>query len=115
MRISEVICEDEDVESDSEQKILTVLSFLDQKNVKDIPTPDFLTLVNHAGANIDYQGLQTLNNSSQKLKNVITSIDNSHIVIKGEDPEQTTDNTAQSKDPTKVVNSMAKKALDNRS
>lgn len=115
MRICEVIKEDEETELDSENKILTVLSFLDQQNVRDIPTPDFLALANHAGANIDYEGLQVLNTSSQKIKNVITSIDNNHILLKGEDPEKSVDNTAQAKDPTKVVSSMAKKALDNRS
>jgi hypothetical protein len=114
MRINEIIVENE-VE-DVEGKILTVLAFLKQKQVEDIPTADFITLVRHAGAeNINYESLVSMNDSSQKIKNIINTIDKTHITLRNDNNTQVKDNDVGSNDPTVTVSNMAKSALDNRS
>lgn len=114
MRISEIIFENE-VE-DVEGKILTVLAFLKQKQIEDIPTADFITLAKHAGAdNINFESLVSINDASQKVKNIINTIDKTHITLRGDNEQRVKDNDVGSKDPTVTVSNMAKSALDNRS
>ncbi len=96
----------------------------DKKLIPPHSTMGFINMVNNiaSGANLTYELLDQIKGSDQTLGNLIDSMDRNSIKFKpfGDEPgvpEQPADDTSSgnSKDPTKVVDAMAKRAAANRS
>lgn len=119
-------------ESDSEQElvaqVLTVLEFLRNRdhNKKRLPqhnTAGVITMINNIiGYNaLTYDLLDSLKNSNDEIANLINSMDQDQLSLKafGDEPgapqQQPQTDTGAAKDPTKVVDAMAKRASANRS
>ena len=129
MRWNEILREDS--ESELVAQILTVLEFLRNRdhNKKLLPqhsTVGFINMVNNmnngTGGRLTYELLDQLKNSDQTIGTVITKLDRQNISLKsfGDEPgapEEPSDETGSgsAKDPTKVVDTMAKRAAANRS
>lgn len=126
MRIHEFLVEDSDQLT---AQILTTLEFLrnrDHNKKLNSPhsTAGFINMVNNmAGSRIlNYELLQNMM-SKPAFKNLITNLDEKNISFKpfGDEPgtspaaEQEPADTSNSKDPTKIVGAMAKRAASNRS
>lgn len=127
MRIRELLREDS--EGDLEAQILTVLEFLRNRdhNKKLLPkhsTAGVINMINNmsSGALITYELFDQIKNSNQAIGDIITSMDRDSISLKafGDEPgapqePADTGSGGNAKDPTSIVNAMAKKAAANRS
>jgi hypothetical protein len=129
MRWNEILREDS--ESELVAQILTVLEFLRNRdhNKKLLPqhsTTGFINMVNNmnngTGGRLTYELLDQIKNSDQTVGGLITSMDKQNISLKsfGDEPgapEEPSDEPSggSAKDPTSIVNAMAKKAAANRS
>lgn len=126
MRIHEFLSEDSDQLT---AQILTTLEFLrnrDHNKMLNAPhsTVGFINMVNNmAGSQVlNYKLLQGMMNKPA-FQNLITNLDEKNISFKpfgdepGTSPEGEQDDTGSgnSKDPTKIVGAMAKRAASNRS
>lgn len=119
----------ESSEQELKAALKTVIEFLrnrdhDKKLIPPHSTMGFINMVNNiaSGANLTYELLDQIKGSDQTLGNLINSMDRNSIKFKpfGDEPgvpEQPADDTSSgnSKDPTKVVDAMAKRAAANRS
>jgi hypothetical protein len=119
----------ESSEQELKAALKTVIEFLrnrdhDKKLIPPHSTMGFINMVNNiaSGANLTYELLDQIKGSDQTLGNLIDSMDRNSIKFKpfGDEPgvpEQPADDTSSgnSKDPTKVVDAMAKRAAANRS
>ena len=127
MRIRELLREDS--EGDLVAQILTVLEFLRNRdhNKKLLPkhsTAGVINMINNmsSGAMVTYELLDQLKNSDQTIGDLIDSMDRESISLKafGDEPgapqePADTGSGGSAKDPTSIVNAMAKKAAANRS
>ena len=127
MRIRELLREDS--ESDLVAQILTVLEFLRSRdhNKKLLPkhsTAGVINMINNmsSGAMVTYELLDQLKNSNKTIGALITDMDRDSLSLKafGDEPgapAEPADSGAgtSAKDPTSIVNAMAKKAAANRS
>lgn len=127
MRIHEFLFEDSDQLT---AHILTTLEFLrnrDHNKKLNAPhsTAGFINMVNNmAGATVlTYQLLKQME-SKPAIKNLITNLDEKQMTLKpfGDEPgvspegeEGDSSGEGNSKDPTKIVGAMAKRASANRS
>jgi hypothetical protein len=126
MRVHELLKESSDQELKA--AIKTVLEFLrnrdhDKKLLPPHSTSGFINMVNNisGSANLNYELLEKLKNSDQTIGALIVDLDRDKINLKpfGDEPgapeEPAGDSTGgSSKDPTKVVDAMAKRAASNR-
>jgi hypothetical protein len=127
MRIRELLREDS--EGDLVAQILTVLEFLRNRdhNKKLLPkhsTAGVINMINNmsSGATVTYELLDQLKNSDKTIGDLITNMDRESISLKafGDEPgapqePADTGSGGSAKDPTSIVNAMAKKAAANRS
>lgn len=128
MRIRELLREDS--EGDLVAQILTVLEFLRNRdhNKKLLPkhsTAGVINMINNmsTGALVTYELLDQLKNSDKTIGELITSMDRDSISLKAfgdepgaaDQPADTDTGGGKAKDPTSIVNAMAKKAAANRS
>ena len=128
MRISEILFEDS--ESELVAQILTVLEFLRNRdhNKKLLPqhnTNAVINMVNNmntGAGRLTYELLDQIKNSNKTIGELITNMDKQNISLKafGDEPgapEEPSDETGSgnAKDPTRVVDAMAKRAASNRS
>jgi len=118
----------ESSEGELKAAVKTVLEFLrnrdhDKKLLPPHSTTGFINMVNNisGSANLTYELLKKLKNSDQTVGALIVDMDRDKINLKpfGDEPgapEEPTDDTVgtSSKDPTKVVDAMAKRAAGNR-
>ena len=127
MRIHEFLVEDSDQLT---AQILTTLEFLrNRDHNKKINAPHstagFINMVNNMlGSRVlTYELLQNMM-TKPAFKNLITNLDEKNISFKafGDEPgtspeadQDTTGDAGNSKDPTKIVGAMAKRAASNRS
>ena len=127
MLIRELLTESSEQELKAALK--TVVEFLrnrdhDKKLIPPHSTMGFINMVNNiaSGANLNYELLEKIKNSDQTLGALIDSLDRNSIKFKpfGDEPgapdePQDTSGGGSAKDPTKVVDAMAKRAAGNRS
>jgi hypothetical protein len=127
MRIRELLREDS--EGDLVAQILTVLEFLRSRdhNKKLLPkhsTAGVINMINNmsSGAMVTYELLDQLKNSDKTIGALVTDMDRDSISLKafGDEPgapqePADTGTGGGAKDPTSIVNAMAKKAAANRS
>jgi hypothetical protein len=127
MRIRELLREDS--EGDLVAQILTVLEFLRSRdhNKKLLPkhsTAGVINMINNmsSGAMVTYELLDQLKNSNKTIGELITDMDRDSLSLKafGDEPgapqePADTGTGGGAKDPTSIVNAMAKKAAANRS
>ncbi len=126
MRISELLVESSEQELKAALK--TVIEFLrnrdhDKKLLPPHSTSGFINMVNNiaSGANLNYELLDKIKSSDQAIGSMIDSMDENNIKFRpfGDEPgaPQKPQDTGSggSKDPTKVVDAMAKRAASNRS
>ena len=127
MRIRELLREDS--EGDLVAQILTVLEFLRSRdhNKKLLPkhsTAGVINMINNmsSGAMVTYELLDQLKNSDKTIGEHITDMDRDSLSLKafGDEPgapqePADTGTGGGAKDPTSIVNAMAKKAAANRS
>jgi hypothetical protein len=127
MRIRELLREDS--EGDLVAQILTVLEFLRSRdhNKKLLPkhsTAGVINMINNmsSGAMVTYELLDQLKNSDKTIGELITDMDRDSLSLKafGDEPgapqePADTGTGGGAKDPTSIVNAMAKKAAANRS
>jgi hypothetical protein len=126
MRISELLVESSEQELKAALK--TAIEFLrnrdhDKKLLPPHSTIGFINMVNNiaSGANLNYQLLDDIKNSDQAIGSMIDSMDENNIKFRpfgdepgvAQEPEDT--GSGNAKDPTKVVDAMAKRAASNRS
>jgi hypothetical protein len=116
-------------EDELKAQILTVLEFLrnrdhNKKRLPDHTTSGVINMINNIiGYNaLTYELFDTMKNDNADIGNLITNMDRDHISLKsfGDEPgapQEPTDTgtTGGAKDPTSIVNAMAKKAAANRS
>jgi hypothetical protein len=116
-------------EDELKAQILTVLEFLrnrdhNKKRLPDHTTSGVITMINNIiGYDaLNYESLEAMKNDNSDIGNLITNMDRDHISLKafGDEPgapEQAADtgSSGGAKDPTKVVDTMAKRAAANRS
>jgi len=126
MRVHELL--QESSEQELKAAIKTVLEFLrnrdhDKKLLPPHSTAGFINMVNNisGSANLNYELLEKLKNSDRTIGALIVDLDQDKINLKpfGDEPgapeEPAADSTSgSSKDPTKVVDAMAKRAASNR-
>jgi hypothetical protein len=126
MRVHELL--QESSEQELKAAIKTVLEFLrnrdhDKKLLPPHSTAGFINMVNNisGSANLNYELLEKLKNSDRTIGALIVDLDQDKINLKpfGDEPgapeEPAGDSTSgSSKDPTKVVDAMAKRAASNR-
>jgi hypothetical protein len=127
MRIRELLREDS--EGDLVAQILTVLEFLRSRdhNKKLLPkhsTAGVINMINNmsSGAMVTYELLDQLKNGNKTIGELITDMDRDSLSLKafGDEPgapqePADTGTGGGAKDPTSIVNAMAKKAAANRS
>ena len=126
MRIRELLREDS--EGDLVAQILTVLEFLRSRdhNKKLLPkhsTAGVINMINNmsSGAMVTYELLDQLKNSNKTIGALVTNMDRDNLSLKafGDEPgapqEPADTGAGSAKDPTNIVNAMAKKAAANRS
>jgi hypothetical protein len=127
MRIRELLREDS--EGDLVAQILTVLEFLRSRdhNKKLLPkhsTAGVINMINNmsSGAMVTYELLDQLKNSNKTIGALVTDMDRDSLSLKafGDEPgapqePADTGTGSGAKDPTSIVNAMAKKAAANRS
>lgn len=116
-------------EDELKAQILTVLEFLrnrdhNKKRLPDHTTSGVITMINNIiGYDaLTYELFDAMKNDNASIGNLITNMDRDHISLKafGDEPgapQEPTDTgaTGGAKDPTSIVNAMAKKAAANRS
>ena len=116
-------------EDELKAQILTVLEFLrnrdhNKKRLPDHTTSGVITMINNIiGYDaLTYELFDAMKNDNADIGNLITNMDRDHISLKafGDEPgapQEPTDTgtTGGAKDPTSIVNAMAKKATANRS
>ena len=116
-------------EDELKAQILTVLEFLrnrdhNKKRLPDHTTSGVITMINNIiGYDaLTYELFDAMKNDNSDIGNLITNMDQDHISLKafGDEPgapQQPTDtgSSGGAKDPTKVVDTMAKRAAANRS
>jgi hypothetical protein len=115
-------------EHELKAQILTVLEFLRNRdhNKKRLPnhtTSGVINMINNIiGYNaLTYELFDTMKSDNAEIGNLITKLDRDNLSLKsfGDEPgapEQQSDTSASggAKDPTSIVNAMAKKAAANR-
>ena len=116
-------------EDELKAQILTVLEFLrnrdhNKKRLPDHTTSGVITMINNIiGYDaLTYELFDAMKNDNADIGNLITNMDRDHMSLKafGDEPgapQEPTDTgtTGGAKDPTSIVNAMAKKAAANRS
>jgi hypothetical protein len=115
-------------EDELKAQILTVLEFLrnrdhNKKQLPDHTTSGVINMINNIiGYNaLTYELFDTMKKDNADIGNLITSMDRDHISLKsfGDEPgapeqQSSTSTSGGAKDPTSIVNAMAKKAAANR-
>lgn len=124
------ITEDSDSASNLEAQVITALEFLRNRdhNKKLLPkhsTVGVINMINNisSGALVTYELLDQIRNSNQAIGDLITDMDRESISLAPfgdepgapQEPEETEGEGGNAKDPTKVVDAMAKRAASNRS
>lgn len=116
-------------EDELKAQILTVLEFLRNRdhNKKRLPnhtTSGVITMINNIiGYNaLTYELFDAMKNDNSDIGNLISNMDRDNLSLKafGDEPGSPqepadTDSGGSAKDPTSIVNAMAKKAAANRS
>ena len=130
MRWNEILAEDDSDSADIESQILTALEFLRNRdhNKKLLPkhsTIGVINMINNISpdVHITYETLEQLKNSNQAIGQLITNLDRESITLQAfgdepgapEEPQDQEGEGGNAKDPTKVVDAMAKRASANRS
>ena len=131
MRIRELL-ESDDEQAGLVDQVLAVISFLrnrahDKKVIPSSSTTGLLTMINNtigAPGKLDFDTLSSLADSNQAIKGVITHLDRDNVQFApfGDEPgapkQEPIDNAGggggDAKDPTKVVDKMAKRASSKR-
>jgi len=115
-------------EDELKAQILTVLEFLrnrdhNKKRLPDHTTAGVITMINNIiGYDaLTYELFDAMKNDNADIGNLITNMDRDHLSLKsfGDEPgapeqQDSTGATGGAKDPTSIVNAMAKKAAANR-
>ena len=127
MRIRELL--EDDSSSELAAQILTVLQFLrnrdhDKKLTAPHSTVGVINMINNItpGITVTYELLDSIKNSNSSVGELISNMDKTQLSLKpfGDEPgapEQEPEDASggNAKDPTNIVNAMAKKAASKRS
>jgi hypothetical protein len=128
MRIRELLRESS--EDEIVAQILTVLDFLrnrdhNKKLLPDHSTAGVINMINNiiGHSALTYDLFASIKDSNPEIGNLITNMDKDHMSLLSfgdepgapEEPADTGDGGGNAKDPTKIVDAMAKKAAANRS
>lgn len=128
MRIRELL--EDDSSSELAAQILTVLQFLrnrdhDKKLTAPHSTVGVINMINNItpGNTITYELLDSIRNSNSAIGELISNMDKTQLSLKpfGDEPGAPEEQEPQgseggnAKDPTNIVNAMAKKAASKRS